>query len=63
MFYLSYNKRQAFKQTDRLTTAERVKIIKIDYKNDDSNLAMFRTFRESCGAHNRPITQAIDIFF
>lgn len=44
---------------DRLTTAERVKIVKTYYKNDDSAVSTFRALRADYGRHNRPTQQTI----
>ena len=44
---------------DRLTFIQRIKIIKICYKNDDSATAMYSALRGDYGLRNRPTTQAI----
>jgi len=44
---------------DRLTIADRVKIVKTYYKNDDSPAATFRALRGDFGRFNRPTQQAV----
>ena len=44
---------------DRLTITQRLKIIKIYYKNGDSVTATYRVLRGVYGLHNRPTTQTI----
>ena len=44
---------------DRLTITQRIKIIKIYYKNGDSATTSFRNLRKDYGLHNRPTTQAM----
>ena len=44
---------------DRLTTAERVKIVKTYYKSGDSNVSTFRALRGDFGKNTRPTAQAI----
>ena len=44
---------------DRLTTTQRIKIIKTYYKNGDSATATYRALRGDYGLHNRQTTQAI----
>ena len=44
---------------DRLTIAQRIKIIKTYYKNGDSATATYRALRGEYDLHNRPTTRAI----
>ena len=44
---------------DRLTTTQRIKIIKICNKHGDSAIATYCALREDYGLHNRSTTQAI----
>ena len=39
---------------DRLTITQRIKIIKTNYKNGDSETATYRALREDYGLHKRP---------
>ena len=45
---------------DRLAIMQRIKSIKIFYKNDDSAGATYRALRGDYGLHKRPTMQAID---
>lgn len=44
---------------DRFTTAQRVRIVKMFYKNGDSAVATYRALRPEYGRHNRPSQQTI----
>lgn len=46
---------------DRLTTAQRVRIDKTNYRNSYSNMTTFDVLREDFDACNRPTTEAIGI--
>lgn len=48
-----------FNNMDRLSTAERVKIVKTYYKNSDSVVSTFRALRADYGRHNRPSERTI----
>ena len=43
----------------RLTTHQRIRIIKTYYENGNSATATYRTLRADYGVHNRPTTPAI----
>ena len=44
---------------DRLTITQRIKMIKIFYKNGNSATVTYCTLRGDYGLHNRPTTQEV----